>query len=321
MRLARYVGGGRVEIVDEPKPECPPGGLLVRTLACGLCSGELMQWYMDGKMPHVLGHEVCGEVVESQDESFPVATRVFAHHHAPCMQCERCRSGRHVHCKRWKRTRLDPGGMAEFFAAGTENLTDTMRVNDLRPIDAALIEPLACVAKSLRQAGIGAEMSAKVAVIGLGSMGLMHLLVLPRAAVGYELLLARREWATGLGLQARPPESPEEADVVIVCPGSRAALDLALKMVSAGGTVALFAPFPPGCSVELDLNQAYFRDLRLVTSYSCGPEDTAKAADWVRRGVVRAEQVVSDFIALKELPAAYQAMRAGEILKAMVVFS
>jgi Zn-dependent alcohol dehydrogenase len=35
---------------------------------------------------------------------------------------------------------------------------------------------------------------------------------------------------------------------------------------------------------------------------------------------LKAEQVVSHFVTLDELPRAYHAMRMGEILKAMVVF-
>src|SRR6185436_14261862 len=60
MKLARYIGGGEIAIVDEPIPACPPGGLLVKTEASGLCSGELMDWYMEKKVPHVLGHECAG---------------------------------------------------------------------------------------------------------------------------------------------------------------------------------------------------------------------------------------------------------------------
>src|SRR4051794_26553745 len=152
MKLARYIGGGQIAILDEPAPTCPPGGLLVKTEASGLCSGELMDWYMDKKVPHVLGHEVAGIVVESQDDRFQVGSRVFPHHHAPCMQCSYCQKQLHVHCEQWKRTKLIPGGMAEYFAVAPENLTDTIEVSELRAIDAALIEPLACVVKSITNA-------------------------------------------------------------------------------------------------------------------------------------------------------------------------
>jgi Zn-dependent alcohol dehydrogenase len=42
--------------------------------------------------------------------------------------------------------------------------------------------------------------------------------------------------------------------------------------------------------------------------------------DALRTGRVRAEQLVSDFVDLNGLPTAYDRMRNGEILKAMVMF-
>src|ERR1041385_1551961 len=138
MKLARYIGDGEIAIVEEPAPCITEGGLLIKTEASGLCSGELMDWYMERKVPHVLGHEVAGKVIESEDERFPVGSRVFPHHHAPCMNCELCVKGLHVHCRQWKSTKLNPGGMAEIFAVPKENLSDTIKVDDLRPQDAAL---------------------------------------------------------------------------------------------------------------------------------------------------------------------------------------
>ncbi len=317
MKLARYVGDGRIEIREEPAPACPVGGLLVKTLASGLCSGELMAWYMDQKIPHVLGHEVAGKVIESQDDRFPVGSQVFAHHHAPCMNCEMCRKRLYVHCSQWKKTKLVPGGMAEVFAVSSDNLSDTHVVNDLRPTDAALIEPLACVAKSIR---LGQPEGKSYAVIGLGAMGLMHMLALPTGAIGYETSEARRRWAASLGFQAKVPSEATPADVIFVCPGSPQAVNQAIQIANPGGTIVLFAPMPPGGPAPIDLNPAYFKDLSFVNSYSCGPNDTLQAIEWIRAGKLKAEHVVSDFTGIDDLPRAYLAMRAGDILKAMVVF-
>jgi len=315
VRVARYIGNGKVDIVDEPIPACPPGGLLVRTEACGLCSGELMSWYMDRKIPHVLGHEVAGIVVETDDNRFPVGARVFPHHHAPCLHCEFCLQGRHVHCAQWKRTKLIPGGMADYFAVGAENLTDTLRVDDLRAIDAALIEPLACVVKAVR----GAVASPAPRVIGLGVMGLMHMLLLGSEAIGYDLNPGRLAWARGIGLNAKHPDEAEAGETIYVCPGSQAAFDFALRLVRPGGTIVMFAPLGPGESLQVP-QEAYFRDVTIRNSYSCGPDDTAMARDAIAKRIVRAEQVVSDFVGMEALPTAYEAMKRGEILKPMVVF-
>jgi L-iditol 2-dehydrogenase len=318
MKLARYTGNGNVDIVDEAIPPCPSGGLLIQTEASGLCSGELMSWYMDKKIPHVLGHEVAGIVIESQDDRFPVGSRVFPHHHAPCLKCELCLAGQYVHCEQWKRTKLTPGGMAEFFAVSPENLNDTLLVNDLRPVDAALIEPFACVMKSIRISSPLVKEPTS-AVIGLGVMGLMHLFALGTNATGYDVNHARVEWARSQGLSAELVDNAKLADIVFICPGSQKAFDFAVSLAKPGATIVMFAPLAP--SQELKVPQdIYFRDVRIMQSYSCGPNDTLAAAQAIREGKLRAEQVVSEFIGIDELPSAYQKMKQGLILKPMVLF-
>lgn len=316
-RLARYVGQGRVEIVSEPLPDLPEGGLIVRTQACGLCSGELMSWYMDRKIPHVLGHEVCGVVEQSDDPRFPVGSQVFPHHHAPDPASALSRRGAEVHDPVWRATKLIPGGMAERFAVPAANLSDTLVVDDLRPVDAALIEPLACVMKSIRKLNLRGDES--IGVVGLGVMGLLFMLALD-GAVGCDLNPARRSWAEGLGLRAVSPGAMPRCEVVVVCPGTTQALDFAFSIAEPEPRIVLFAPLSPGEKAELDLHDLYFQDLTLICSYSCGPRDTAAAAQVIREGKVRAEQVISHFAALDEIPALYQQMKAGEILKPMVVF-
>ena len=326
-RLARYVGNGRVEIVEEPVPTLPQGGLIVRTEACGLCSGELMDWYMDRKLPHVLGHEAAGIVEASDDPRFPVGARVFPHHHAPCGQCAHCDGGRSVHCPQWRRTKLVPGGMAERFAVAAENLSDTHVVDDLKAVDAALIEPLACVCKSVLRGGTGLPL-----VIGLGVMGLMHVLLInARArnnsftgaefADGVDLSEGRRRWASGLGLRALAPEAVADGtyDSVFVCPGSQAAFDLALRAAAPGATITMFAPLGPGEKLEVP-QEAYFKEITVKNSYSAGPAEVRAAVLAIRYGYVRAVQVCSEFISLDELPEAYGRMKRGETLKPMVVF-
>jgi L-iditol 2-dehydrogenase len=318
MKLARYIGNGEIAIQEEQKPNCPTGGLLVQTEASGLCSGELMQWYMDKKIPHVLGHEVSGVVIESQSDRFPVGSRVFPHHHAPCGNCDYCLTGRFVHCATWRATKLHPGGMAEFFAVPPENLSDTLRTDTLRPVDAALIEPMACVMKSIRLAGVGA----RNAVVGLGVMGLMHLFALKAKnaeAEGFDLNESRVTWALDQGLNAKSPSTEELFDVIFVCPGSQRAFDFALSIADAGATICMFAPLPPGEMLQVP-QLAYFKDLRIVNAYSCGPNDTLAAKYLIEAGNLRAEHVVSEFIGLDKLPDAYQRMKNGTILKPMVKF-
>jgi len=319
MLAARYHLGGEIRIEELPVPSCPQGGLLVKTIASGLCSGELMTWYMDRKAekaPHVLGHEVCGRVIESENSFFPVGSLVAPHHHAPCFTCNFCKRGAYVHCEQWKRTRLDPGGMAEYFAVSAENLNDCHLVDNLIPEDAALMEPLACVAKQLRK--VNYKPGEPAAVIGLGVMGLLHALMMP-GCVAFEINPARREWAIKQGIDARKPGSSLKFDCVILCPGTEQALDFAIEIADFESRIGLFSPLPPK-PIALNFESLYMRDISLVNSYSCGPIDTRAALAWIQEGRASAKQVVTHTIELSELPLAYQDMKSGTILKPMVMF-
>lgn len=317
MKLIRYADGA-VRLEEAPVPAAPPGGLLVRTEACGLCSGELMDWYMAAKGNPILGHEVAGIVVESGDARFPAGCRIFPHHHAPCGTCEHCLRGAYVQCAVWRRTRLEPGGMAEYFAVSRENLADTHIVDDLRAVDAALVEPLACVMKSLRQARW--RQGVRAAVVGLGNMGLLHMLAIGADAAGCDVSETRLAFARTLGMKVDHLLPEATFDVVFVCPGSIAALELASRLVRSRGTIVRFAPLGSGHLAAPLLDRLYFDDVTLTTSYSAGPDDCIAALEMIRAGAIKAEHIVSDFVRIEELSAYYPRMKAGEILKAMVVF-
>src|SRR3712207_5559089 len=65
MRQAVIVTPERFEVRPAPRPSLRgEGEVLVRTLACGICSGDLMPWYLAKKVGSVLGHEVVGRAVE-----------------------------------------------------------------------------------------------------------------------------------------------------------------------------------------------------------------------------------------------------------------
>jgi L-iditol 2-dehydrogenase len=224
----------------------------------------------------------------------------------------------HVHCEQWKRTKLVPGGMAEYFAVPAENLTDAFSVGPLRAVDAALIEPLGCVMKSIGMAGTVFPTFTS-AVIGLGAMGLLHALLMTECT-GFELNSDRADWARKQGIHVAGPDNSKRFDRIFICPGSQKAFDLALQIANPGARLIMFAPLPP--SERLAVSQeAYFKDLQISHSYSCGPNHTREARAVLEKGLIRAEQVVSDFIGIEELPRAYERMKQGEILKPMVVFA
>lgn len=64
MKVAKLYSFEDIRIEDMPVPDIGHGDALVRVKACGICSGDIMPWYIKKKSPLVLGHEPAGEIVK-----------------------------------------------------------------------------------------------------------------------------------------------------------------------------------------------------------------------------------------------------------------
>jgi L-iditol 2-dehydrogenase len=113
----------------------------------------------------------------------------------------------------------------------------------------------------------------------------------------------------------------QQADFVVIGPGHPQVIRQALAYVRPGGTALLFTPTPVGVLTELDLHDLYFREVSLVPSYSCGPEDTHQAYDLLRTGRVSVDGLITDRFPLERVQEAYDmARRGGPALKVLVTF-
>jgi L-iditol 2-dehydrogenase len=340
MKVARLYDFLDVRIEEQPVPAIGPGEALVRARACGICSGDVVPWYIRKKAPLVFGHEPVGEIAAVGEgvSAFRPGDRVFVHHHAPCFRCRACARGEFVQCPTWKQSQIDPGGMAEFFRVPAGNLSgDTLRLPDhVSDADGALVEPLACVVKSLARAGD--VNGATVLVIGLGVMGQLHVLLARHLGaariLAADLVAERCAVAAQLGAdvtidaaaapladQVRDLTGGEGAEIVIVGPATVAALEIGLACAARGGTVVQFMGTEPGETLALPTFDFYFRELRLVPSYSCGPVETRRALDLIAQGVIGARHVVTHRFTLDDAAEAYRVAALDKsAIKALVLF-
>jgi L-iditol 2-dehydrogenase len=340
MKVARLYSFNDIRIEDIHVPEPGPREALIKVKASGICSGDVMPWYIEKKAPLVIGHEPAGEIVEvgREVEAFKPGDRVFVHHHAPCMKCTFCERGDYVQCDEWRRSKIIPGGIAEYVLIPEGNLmNDTLCLPDnINYEDATLIEPTACVVKSFNRSGIKKEDT--VLVIGLGVMGIIHLLLAKHfgaeKVIGADMVEFRLHKAKELGSNAVinvKKESLKEAtlsltdgkgaQIVIVGPNSVEAMYTGLQCVAPGGTVVFFTPAKPDEKLTIDPNYLYFRDINIVTSYSCGPDDTKKALSFIEKGVISAEKLVTHKFSIDETELAYRTVaQAQDSLKVLIMF-
>jgi L-iditol 2-dehydrogenase len=309
-------------------PPLQAGEALIRLRACGLCTGEVMDWYTLRKAPLTPGHELVGEIeaIGEEVEGLAVGDRVVAHHHAPCLQCDLCRRGAFVHCPTWRGTKLTPGGLSERFIAPAEIVqVDLLRVPDhVSDERAAFVEPLACVVRSLRRAGL--KHGDTLAIIGMGVMGLLHLLVgqawgaKPIYAIDrleHRLAFAESLGATPLHADEAPSILHEGAAVVVVGPGNEPALTLALQIVAPDGTVVLFTPAPPETRFPLPWHDLYFRETCLIPSYSASHVEMRYALTLIASGLP-VERLITHRLPLACAPEGYALLRRAEALKVIV---
>jgi L-iditol 2-dehydrogenase len=291
MKAVRVEEDGSVSVVELPVPRIGPGDALMRTRASGICGSDLLAWYVRRKAGTVLGHEVAGEIVEvgGAVEGFAPGDRIAPHHHAACGECEACRSGRAVHCRRWRASQLDPGGMAEFVRIPADNLArETLKVPPaLTDEEGTFIEPLATVVKAFRRGGFTPSQS--LLAVGLGTTGQLAIRLAnsegaSRVAgadrVASRLALAKRSGASELFDVSQEPlekQIREPFDFVFVGPGKAHVLESALAAVAPGGTLLAFTMASPEERLTVSPHDLYFREIEFVPSYSAGPDDMREA--------------------------------------------
>lgn len=341
--MAKLYKFGDIRIEEIPLPEPSPKEALVRVKACGICSGDVMSWYIEKKAPLVLGHEISGEIIKIGDEikaeiSLKEGDKVAVHHHAPCMSCFYCKRGDFVQCETWKKSKIIPGGLAEYIVVPEVNLKyDTLRLPDSLSFEqGALVEPVACVVKSLKRANI--KKGDTVVVVGLGVMGQIHIMLAKEfgaeRVIGTDMVPFRLKKALQAGADYVIDVSRENiyeklkkitdglmAQEVIVGPGNVNVIMDSLKLVSRGGTLLIFTPVPPEEKLSFSVNDIYFNDITITTSYSCGSDDMKEALKFIESGIVRSDLLITHRFKFEETKKAYEITAlAKDSLKCMILF-
>ena len=320
MRVARSVTPREVVIDEVPDPVAGPGEVLVRVLACGVCGSDVSDVWVARKVPAVLGHELCGEVVALGPGAIapPPGSRVVVHHHAPCGECRRCRRGRETLCEHFRATRLDPGGFAELVRVPADLASELLPIGALDPEQAIFVEPLACVLRALDRAGVRPGDSLLIA--GAGASGLLAVAAAHARSVDAVWVREPRQGrlARALALGA-DRHGNELVDVALVCTPAPEAIAAARAAVAPGGTLCLYAPPKPGTTLGLDGFALYADEIDICASYSAGPRDMVAALGLIAAGTIDPAPLVTHRLGLADTAAALELARSGEALKAVVL--
>ena len=159
-------------------PEAKSGHVVVKVKAVGVCATDIHT--ITGKVklqnpPHVLGHEIAGEIYEVGDNvvGWKKGDRVVIDTIISCGRCKACKSGRREQCAHRMEIGYAPyqGGYAEYVCVPAQCLVSLPENIDFR--DAAILESIACPFGSVLR--IGVKPGADVLVQGGGPAGIAYI--------------------------------------------------------------------------------------------------------------------------------------------------
>lgn len=326
MKVARWYNNQDIRIEEVPTPTPGPDEMLVKVISCGICGSDIVEWYRLPRAPLVPGHEIGAEVVAVGQavKKFIPGDRVFIAPKVPCMQCEYCKNGHYPVCTHIKE-RL-PGGFAEYVLVPSTLVTNgAYRLPDSISYDqSTFIEPLACVVRARRLAGV--QRGQTVMVFGCGMSGLLHI-QLAKAnncrVIATDVNPRRLELATGLNAditidatenvaERLLDANDRKADVVILCTSAMSGVDQAWKCVDKGGIVVFFAVPGPDKQITVPLNDFWTKEIQIRTSYYCGPPDIIDAIELIATRAIKVDNMITHRLPLKDITRGFQLVLDGK---------
>lgn len=340
MRAAVLRGPGDLLVDDIDEPSCPPGGAVLKVLACAVCPTDIKmarKGQKDLTYPRVLGHEVVGTVETSDTEDLAEGDTVQVWPGIACGRCPSCLKGQDNMCSHQGIIGFNrDGGFAERMAVPRE-IVASRGVNrlpeGLDPIVATLTEPLACCVHGQAMASVAPE--DRVVIFGSGPMGLMHAALASRngaAALVIEPDRGRRDLALRMGAERGIDPSEEDvgaaiadwtggrgADVAILATPKVRVDDWLLRNMAPRGRVCVFSGLPKDDPMAtMDLNVLHYRELTLVGAYGCTSASDRKALDLMATGGIDLRPLISRRMPLGSIEEAFRSIEERESLKCVI---
>jgi len=333
MKVARWFNNHDVRLEEVPTPSPGAGEMLVKVISCGMCGSDVVEWYRLPRAPLVQGHEVGVEVVETGAGvgKFKKGDRLFIAPKVPCLRCHYCLKGHYPQCTVIQ-DRL-PGGYAEYILVPKELVLNGSYLlpENVSYDQATFIEPLACVVRAQRLASIGEGQT--VLILGSGMSGLLHVKLARHKNCKVMVTDTNRKRlgvAESLGADYVADAASNvaeqllrytgrKADAVIVTTSAMPALTQAWETVDPGGVVVLFTVPDPGKAVVVPVNDFWRKEIRILTSYYCGPPDIDEAIDLITQGVIEVDDLITHRLPLEETARGFEMLLAGtESLKIII---
>jgi len=342
MTAAILHGREDVRIEQIPIPSPGPGEVLVKIKTALTCGTDL-KVYRRGyharmlKPPTVFGHEFSGVVDKVGDgvTQFSPGMRVVAANSAPCGKCFFCKKDKPNLCTDLL---FVNGAYAEYICLPSriveKNLIEIPE--NVTFMQAALVEPLACVVKGVEDSDI--HPGDLVGVLGTGPIAYMFV-ALAKLKGAKVISVGRRDERLSISQKLGADylvnstrldvveaiktisEGNYGADVMIECIGQPVWWEKAIACLRKGGVVNLFGGCPSNTAIEVNTERLHYSELTLKASFHHTPKHIRESLELIATGRINTDLFISGEKPLNELPFLFDEManRLNQSIKMAII--
>jgi len=329
MKAQLFYGPEDVRYENINIPEIGDDEALVKIKSALTCGSDL-KTYRRGhptmiKEASVFGHEWAGDIVEIGDgvDNFKVGDRIVAVNSVPCYECYYCKLERYSLCENLI---YNNGAYAEYIKIPGKILKKNTYIipDKIDYREAALLEPLACVAHGIEESNIKTD--DMVVINGAGPIGLMFI-ALARLkgalVISVDLSDERLEYAKDFGADYTINASKESdqvaavkeltedkkgVDVAVDATGIPEVWEMTILMGRKGATINLFGGCVSGTSVNIDTQLLHYSELTIKGVYHHTPYYVKKAFDLITSRQIDTVKFITADMPLEKLVSALELM-------------
>jgi L-iditol 2-dehydrogenase len=255
-------------------------------------------------------------------------------HHVPDYGSYYSQHGSETMDPQFKRTNIDPGGMAELIRVPALQVQNTVfPVPESMPsLRAIFMEPLACCVRAMDR--VPAREGDTALVVGVGAVGILFIPLLRDHSLhilGMDLRQERLDAAARFDPSLVPLLAGQDvstlahtrtegrgADLVVLTATNPALFSTALSSVRDGGTILLFGG-KPGVELAFDGWNLLAREINLITSYSSTPFTLRRALAILERDEYALEQLVDPVLKLDQAALGFELAYKAQASKVAIV--
>lgn len=344
MKAIQLIGKNNLRLADVPIPQIGDNEALLKVRAASIC-GTDVRMYQNGfknvseENPLILGHEFAGEIVQigKNVTSLEVGQKVAVAPNIGCGTCDLCVSGQTHLCGAYDAFGITmDGGFAEYVRI-PEN---AIRQGNIAPLDsaisyaeAALVEPLSCVYNG--QELVGVRPGDDVLIIGMGPIGIMHIMVAKLLGAGKIFVNDLSEARVAKAKELFPDVYPILGDVkealtaygqkgvdlcIIAAPAAEAQAQ-SVHYMNMNGRLLFFGGLPEHKKVvPIDTNILHYKQLRIQGCTKQSVSAYRLCAKLVDDKRIPLEKIMSDVYRIDDFQQAMDNAVAAKGLKHVIAF-